>query len=141
MNRLKMIRLTVPALLALASSAAVNGAGADGYRSAQPHAVDVEVREWSTPYTLDIPAELGNGRQGGHVLTYAPGHGLGPGVTPPRADGPPLAQAPLCASGHVFATGIGCVHAYRPSPGTLRGALPFNDGQLALPDQRRYRQR
>jgi len=141
MNRLKMTRLTVPVAFALVSGAMLTAARADGYRSAPPQAVDVEVREWSTPYTLDIPADLGRGRQGGHVLTYAPAYGQGPGAPPPRAGGPPLANTPLCAGGQIFAAGIGCVQGYRPPPGNVRGPLPFNDGQLALPDQRRYRQR
>jgi len=141
MTWLKMTRLIVPALFAIASGAAFSAATADDYRGGEPPAVELEVREWSTPYTLDIPAELGRGRQSGHVLTYAPGHGQSQGAIAPHAGGPPLANPPLCTSGQIFAAGIGCVQGYRPPPGNVRGPFPLNNGQLALPDQRRYRQR
>ena len=99
--------------------------------------VQHSVREWSTPYTLDIPADLSGRRsQGGSSLSYAPYYGQQQPsdlrqACPPRARGAP--PIPGCPSQRLGGF-----------PGQAPGAfLPpnvaLNRQNLVLPDERRYR--
>lgn len=62
------------------------------------------VREWNTPYTLDIPADLGRGRGGGNFITYAPNYGQPGDGTRPGATAPTR----LCPNRQVLVAGLGC---------------------------------
>lgn len=85
MNWQKMTRLAVPMLLAILSGSVSGTAMGDEYRSADAPAAQLQVREWSTPYTLDIPADLGRGQNGGQIITYAPAYGQNQGARRPRS--------------------------------------------------------
>ncbi len=56
---------------------------ADEYRTVRPPQVHLSVREWNTPYTLDIPADLSNHR-GSQGFVYAPTDGQNQNTACPR---------------------------------------------------------
>lgn len=114
----RLKRSSLSAVLVLISATA----HADEYRPPRSAAVPVEleVREWNSAYTLDIPADLSN-RHGGNAITYAPAYGAPYGQSVPQVQ--PRLNCPTLPGS-----------AYQPG-------CPALQPTLAFPPQQSYRRR